>query len=756
MATEVMTAPEGRIIHKTYAVLSGAAIPQRVHVTQYDESLPVIACTLYKDGQLYTIPDGASVRLRMNKNGLPVYHEAMGIDDARHVVYLEITAQMTVLYGEFAMVLEVETSDGKTAGTSYLRLIVRQNPVQNPELDNIPDYTANSNRLTAEGVKKLQDESSTQQKAIEDKGKSTLESIPADYSTLSGKVDENTSGISELKEDIVEFKKEIYSYDDSNIEYEMGNLNRDNGRVGTSEKQVRTKEWVFCKRGTEIDIADGYIYSLLKYTKPSVANYVGVVVADSSTKCIIEEDGYYKWYLSNTVPVVVDTSISSNISVRIVTANLLEEVNIGYNKLKIFKEYNELENVIIDLKLFDDTIKEFGNSDYNSNGILVLTKLGLTNNDDSNYTLKAILYSISNNLPNKMICQVIDTNYQYNSGVKTFNLMHANVLCGYITLDLSKFVEMYGYTEISITDYSEINQISDRCKYQRKDGISANDYFAKNNNFNDAFIVFVDDDGHNKFSELRALMDSKGKKCTLAVIADKVGDSTHMSIDTLMELKANGYDIISHTKSHDVNIYGSSVGTDAYHNFSLVDDDTIYNDLKSGHDFCVKYGFNADGLAFPWGHYPETFDNVLNNPDPDDENVCGAENQVMRYTKLARKAGFAYALNSIGGVSTLHSNDMFLPREEVKESKGIEHYKHMINVAKQNGYMLIFMTHSYDTSIANMDFIGQIIDYADSVGVKVTTLKDAMSVKKKSVSIGTYGDEYHSLHISADGTLKKY
>lgn len=208
MATEVMTAPEGRIIHKTYAVLSGAAIPQRVHVTQYDESLPVIACTLYKDGQLYTIPDGASVRLRMNKNGLPVYHEAMGINDARHVVYLEITAQMTVLYGEFAMVIEVETSDGKTAGTSYLRLIVRQNPVQNPELDNIPDYTANSNRLTAEGIKKLRDESSTQQKAIEDKGKNTRESIPADYGTLSGKVNENTSGISYLKEDLTKISEQ--------------------------------------------------------------------------------------------------------------------------------------------------------------------------------------------------------------------------------------------------------------------------------------------------------------------------------------------------------------------------------------------------------------------------------------------------------------------------------------------------------------------------------------------------------------------
>lgn len=240
MATEVITAPEGRIIHKTYAVLSGSAMPQRVHVTQYDESLPVIACTLYKDGQLYTIPDGASVRLRMNKNGLPVYHEAMGIDDARHVVYLEITTQMTVLYGEFAMVIEVETSDGKTAGTSYLRLIVRQNPVQNPELDNIPDYTANSNKLTAEGVKKLQDESSTQQKAIEDKGKNTLESIPADYSTLSGKVNENTSGISELKEDLTQLGDGNDKY--VSLAYEAGWIDT-NGNLVSYDDRWRTIDY---------------------------------------------------------------------------------------------------------------------------------------------------------------------------------------------------------------------------------------------------------------------------------------------------------------------------------------------------------------------------------------------------------------------------------------------------------------------------------------------------------------------------------
>lgn len=195
MATNVITAPSGRIVHNTYAVLAGTAMPQRVHVTQYDESLPVIACTLYKDGQLYDIPAGANVRLRMNKNGLPVYHDAMGIDDARHVVYLEITAHMTVLYGEFAMIIEVETADAKTAGTSYLRLVVRQNPVQDPSLDNIPDYTTNAAKLTAEGVEMLREESKTQQAEIEKKGQETLATIPEEYTQLN-------NDVVQLKEDI--------------------------------------------------------------------------------------------------------------------------------------------------------------------------------------------------------------------------------------------------------------------------------------------------------------------------------------------------------------------------------------------------------------------------------------------------------------------------------------------------------------------------------------------------------------------------
>lgn len=59
--------------------------------------------------------------------------------------------------------------------------------------------------------------------------KKTLESIPDDYSTLSGKVDENASGIRELKEDVAEKANEL---DQSCVKNEVMTENVYNGRTG--------------------------------------------------------------------------------------------------------------------------------------------------------------------------------------------------------------------------------------------------------------------------------------------------------------------------------------------------------------------------------------------------------------------------------------------------------------------------------------------------------------------------------------------
>lgn len=188
MAVTTYSPPAGRVILNTWAALGSRCVPQRVYLMQYDEGLPVVACALYKDGQPFAVPTGADVRLRMDKGGYPVYHDALGVSAARTVAYFEITAQMTALYGDFAAVIEVETADGDTAGTGYLRLEVRKNPVQEPDLSNLPEYTANAAKLTAAGVAAMQAESEKQQKAVADKGAATLASIPEEYGALSGDV----------------------------------------------------------------------------------------------------------------------------------------------------------------------------------------------------------------------------------------------------------------------------------------------------------------------------------------------------------------------------------------------------------------------------------------------------------------------------------------------------------------------------------------------------------------------------------------
>lgn len=80
--------------------------------------------------------------------------------------------------------------------------------------------------------------------------KKTLESIQADYSTLSGKVDENTSGISTLKEDLSSNSSYLLqSIKQQNrtildIEFEPGGIDASNGILAQSEKSVRTKDFI--------------------------------------------------------------------------------------------------------------------------------------------------------------------------------------------------------------------------------------------------------------------------------------------------------------------------------------------------------------------------------------------------------------------------------------------------------------------------------------------------------------------------------
>ena len=85
--------------------------------------------------------------------------------------------------------------------------------------------------------------------------KKTLESIPEDYSTLSGKVDENTNGISELKEDLADFNG-LGSFNDVSKTLEFGYVNELGQYASTQAKQNMFMPLIHCNPGYKFIFAN--------------------------------------------------------------------------------------------------------------------------------------------------------------------------------------------------------------------------------------------------------------------------------------------------------------------------------------------------------------------------------------------------------------------------------------------------------------------------------------------------------------------
>lgn len=140
MAIATYSPPDGAIVKKARADFDLRIVQQPVHLVQYDDTVSVLAVSLYKSGQPWTVPTNADVNIRMDKrDGHYVYNPALGVNEERNVVYLAITRQMTVHEGTVYPVLEVLIEDG-TASTASLRLDIDRNPVPMAKITSIDEY----------------------------------------------------------------------------------------------------------------------------------------------------------------------------------------------------------------------------------------------------------------------------------------------------------------------------------------------------------------------------------------------------------------------------------------------------------------------------------------------------------------------------------------------------------------------------------------------------------------------------------------
>lgn len=111
------------------------AISKPVHLVQYDKTLPIIAVSLYKNQEVYTVPSSADVNVRYRRpDGKFAYNPVLGSNAARTIVYVEMTLPMTSKAGEAEFIIEVVLSTN-VVGSSTLKAVIDENPVQEDAIE---------------------------------------------------------------------------------------------------------------------------------------------------------------------------------------------------------------------------------------------------------------------------------------------------------------------------------------------------------------------------------------------------------------------------------------------------------------------------------------------------------------------------------------------------------------------------------------------------------------------------------------------
>ena len=141
MAISSYTPSADRIIHNTEVDFqTRTQLGTTVHLMQYDKSLPVVAVSLYSNGQPYQIPTGAEMNVRVGKtDGTKVYNPVLGCNSNRTICYFEVTQQMSSAYGSTLAILEL-ILDGAIAGSSYIPLDIARNPAQDEAILSSDEY----------------------------------------------------------------------------------------------------------------------------------------------------------------------------------------------------------------------------------------------------------------------------------------------------------------------------------------------------------------------------------------------------------------------------------------------------------------------------------------------------------------------------------------------------------------------------------------------------------------------------------------
>lgn len=130
------------------------SIPRRLRVTQYGDQLPTFRAKLYNMGTPYSIPDGATVSVRWKKpSNTIIYNPVSGFSE--NTITYSVDKQCIAVSGICSVCFEISIG-GKAIETPVFPVEVVQNPVQDNDIEDVPQYDA-LEKIVEDAAKQAQD-----------------------------------------------------------------------------------------------------------------------------------------------------------------------------------------------------------------------------------------------------------------------------------------------------------------------------------------------------------------------------------------------------------------------------------------------------------------------------------------------------------------------------------------------------------------------------------------------------------------------
>lgn len=140
MVLSVYKPPYGVQVRHTSCYLDGDRMPAPINLMQNDRGIYVLAVCLYHSGVPYVLPENARAEIHMEKPDRHyVVDPALGVNEARNILYFTVTPQMTAASGVCHATVEISSNLG-VLGEGYIELNIQKNPVPEKVIRSTDEY----------------------------------------------------------------------------------------------------------------------------------------------------------------------------------------------------------------------------------------------------------------------------------------------------------------------------------------------------------------------------------------------------------------------------------------------------------------------------------------------------------------------------------------------------------------------------------------------------------------------------------------